>query len=723
MRDRLRQGSSGRPSWSVRAYLVLIVVAACILLVVFGGISTVLGFQDAKDKALESAAMEAGLIAEDITTAITAARTTVAQTVASPALAQGLDAPAENCNLASGTSGIDLHLLVPSGEVFCSSVEGAGGRFSYADVDFEITGSTDGVGITEPFVDPVASDRAVAMTAPVTDESGAEAGSFVAVVHLDAFTQSLKTVTSARRSMEITLVHESSDEILSSSEVAGQGGRSVAGTAFEEVGRSAAEGLDGTSRLYGSALVGDAGWRVVVGLDEAEAMALARSALTRRIVFGLAMLALLLLIVSLIYRRIARPLRTLSRGIRNAGESPMPAPIEPDGPAEIVHLTEEFNAMLSARTQYEDRLVEAQKMEAVGQLAGGIAHDFNNLLSAVISYGHLLADQLAGDPRAEDAHQIVGAAERGTELVKRLLTFSRRESGEPRVVSIPTAVGEAAKLLRQMIREDIVLDFQLDPDCWNVLIDPVEFDQVLVNLVVNARDAMPKGGRITVAAANRTVEDTQQPGPPAGDYVILTVEDTGEGIDPAIRDRIFEPFFSTKPEERGSGLGLAVVYGVVKKAGGSLNVTSKQGEGTVFSIVLPRETRADVDPAGAAEDDDDTGEGTTILVVEDEDMVRDSTVRVLEKHHFNVLSTASGTEALRILVEQRGRIDLLLTDLVMPEMSGTALAAQAGVPVLFMSGYADSQLRNAGLTDLSHHIEKPFAPGDLVAAIRQVLAS
>jgi signal transduction histidine kinase len=436
--------------------------------------------------------------------------------------------------------------------------------------------------------------------------------------------------------------------------------------------------------------------------------------LWRRSAFGLGILAFLIALVAVINRRIARPISVLSAGIRTAGEDPSPDPIQVKGPAEIVHLANEYNSMIETRTNYERRLIQAQKMDAVGQLAGGIAHDFNNLLAAIISYGHLLREQLRGDPRAADAVQIVEAADRGSALIRRLLTFSKREAQEPRVVGVAGVVGTSAKLLRQVVREDIALNLDIDPDCWNVLIDPVQFEQMLVNLVVNARDAMPSGGAITIAAQNRS-------GDGGSDMVALSVADTGEGIDPAIKDRIFEPFFTTKPEDRGTGLGLAVVSQVVQAAGGSIEVASEPGAGTVVTILLPRATAPKEREAMPATEVARVGTGgLTILVVEDEAIVRDSTVRILKNHNFTVLSAASGTEALRHL-QEGASVDLILTDLVMPDMSGTTLAAQAGLPVLFMSGYADSQLRNSGLTMATHHIEKPFSPDDLLAAIHRVL--
>jgi signal transduction histidine kinase len=704
--------------WSVRAYLLLLVIVAAVLLLISGTVATLLDFREARRVAQRDAAAEADLLANDLSESIMTAQTTVEQTLATPDLAAVFGGPPGSCNLAGSSVGAfssaDVHLLGPGGEVFCSSAEGVVGEFSYQGEEWVELDAASGMTISQPFTDPVSSRRAVAVVGPVVDSQGEVAGSFAIILRLEDVAETLKNTRSGRgRPIDVTVADSGSGEILSSSELPDASGTAVAGTPFENLDEAATTGLDGRPRLYGTSTLEESGWEVIVGSSEKAALDGARSALWRRSGSGLVILLFLIAIVGLIYRRIARPIAELSSGIRAGAEDPSPQPIAVKGPAEVVHLANTYNSMIETRMNYERRLIQAQKMDAVGQLAGGIAHDFNNLLAAVISYGHLLGAQLRGDPREDDARQIVRAAERGTALIRRLLTFSKRESDRPRVVSIASAVGTSAQLLRQVVREDITFNLELDPESWNVMIDPVQLEQVLVNLVVNARDAMPAGGTITIRTENRPGEGTQ-------DMVALSVADSGEGIDPAIKDRIFEPFFTTKPEERGTGLGLAVVNQVVNRAAGSIEVTSAPNAGTVITVLFPRET---ADEEAAKESEARTrvgGAGQTILVVEDEEIVRDSTVRILQNLQFTVLSAGSGTEALRVL-GGGPKVDLLLTDLVMPDMSGITLAAQAGLPVLFMSGYADSQLRNTGLTTTSDHIEKPFSPQDLVAAIHRVL--
>lgn len=654
----------------------------------------------------------------DLSESVTTARQTVEQTIASPDLAAVFDAPPGSCNLAGTSVGVfssaAIHILDPSGDVVCSSAEDAPENASFSGEDWVQTVAGSGLTTSTPFTDPLSSSRAVAVAGPIVDESNEFAGSFAVVLRVENLAEALENTRTDRDSIDVTVLDLTSGEILSSTEVAGASGRPVESTSLRELGAGAVDGLDGDPRLYGTSTLDELDWQVLVGWSEEGALTSAQNLLWRRSGSALVILLFLVVLVAFIHRRITRPIAELSSGIRVAGENPDPEPLEIDGPAEVVHLANEYNSMIQTRANHERRLVQAQKMDAVGQVAGGIAHDFNNLLAAIISYAHLLGDQLRGDPRKDDADQIVSAAERGTALIRRLLTFSKRETENPRVVSVAAAVGASAKLLRQVLREDIVLDLDLDPDCWNVLIDPVQFEQVLINLVVNARDAMPQGGTITITSENRS-------GLEGPEMVALSVADSGEGIDPEVKDKIFEPFFTTKLHDRGTGLGLAVVKQIIAQAGGSIELTSERNVGTVVTIVLPRE-------AGEEEVVEEQPPATatlvttdqTILVVEDEEIVRDSTVRILQRHHFNVLSASSGTEALEVLAGG-AKVDLLLTDLVMPDMSGTTLATQAGLPVLFMSGYADSQLRRSGLTMASHHIEKPFSPRDLVAAIETVM--
>jgi len=371
-----------------------------------------------------------------------------------------------------------------------------------------------------------------------------------------------------------------------------------------------------------------------------------------------------------------------------------------------------------------EQLQQAQKMEAVGRLAGGIAHDFNNLLTAIKGSAQLLLlDAAEGDPSREDLMDIDQAVDRASNLTRQLLTFSHRGVVEPRVLDLARVVEGAEKLLRRMLREDIVLTAELGEEPLCMEADPGQIEQVLVNLVVNALDAMPRGGRVTLHA--RAVEPAgDDPDLPAGPCILLQVSDTGCGMSPEVRQCAFDPFFTTK--EQGSGLGLSTVYGIVRQSHGAIQLHSASGAGTTVRMYFPRvrEQQAAVLPATVRK----TGPGAeTLLLVEDEPYVRKVVSRALERGGHRVLVANSGDEALRIFAAHEGRVDLLVTDVVMPGMSGAALASrirerQPMLQVLFMSGYTDEVISRHGVLNPGvEFIQKPFSPRALVARVREVI--
>ena len=382
------------------------------------------------------------------------------------------------------------------------------------------------------------------------------------------------------------------------------------------------------------------------------------------------------------------------------------------------------------RELLEEQLRASQKMEAIGSLAGGIAHDFNNLLSVVLSYTAFAVDGLReGDPMRDDLLQVKEAGERAAALTKQLLAFGGRQILQPRPLDLNNVVEGIEKMLRRIIGEDIALQTVLAPDLGVTMADPGQMEQVLMNLIINARDAMPTGGLITIETGNVEIGEglvarrgTVSPGP----YVRLSITDTGSGMDEATRARIFEPFFTTKAAGRGTGLGLATVYGIVKQSGGAIWLYSELCAGTTFKIYLPRVPAA-VAPAWSPPQVT-RGEGTeTILVAEDEAPVRDITKRILVAAGYTVLTAANGGEALLICEAHPGQIDLLLTDVVMPQLSGIVLAerlaqASPGMKVLYMSGYADSTIARYGaFGSAAHLIGKPFSAADLTRKVREVL--
>lgn len=385
---------------------------------------------------------------------------------------------------------------------------------------------------------------------------------------------------------------------------------------------------------------------------------------------------------------------------------------------------------MQLRHELEGQLIHAQKMEAVGRLAGGVAHDFNNLLTVILGYEEMLAEQVKHDPGAvEFTTEIRHAAQRASALTNQLLAFSRRQVAVPRVVDLNEVVRGIDKMLRRIIGEDVELRTSLASGLSRVKVDPSHIDQVILNLAVNSRDAMPDGGSLTIETAN--VELTEEYagshlGVKPGDYVMLAVSDTGCGMDAATRARIFEPFFTTKETGKGTGLGLSIVYGIVKQADGEVLVYSEPGKGTAFKIYLPAvEEAADVAEPETGAWDEPASE--TVLLVEDEEPVRKLARAILERQGYRVLE-AGGAEAAEEIVRGRpAEIDLLLTDVVMPHTSGVDLAGRIrallpDIKVLFMSGYTESGIvRQGALSTEMPYIQKPFTSADLRRRVREVL--
>jgi two-component system cell cycle sensor histidine kinase/response regulator CckA len=384
---------------------------------------------------------------------------------------------------------------------------------------------------------------------------------------------------------------------------------------------------------------------------------------------------------------------------------------------------------ITQRKKLEEELLHAQRMEGVGQLAGGIAHDFNNLLTVIGGRCVLALGRLQpADPLRRDLDLISKTADRAAALTRQLLAFSRKQVLQPRVAELNDLIGNLTSLLMRLIGEDIELTFVPAPDTGRVRVDPGQLEQVIVNLTVNARDAMPRGGRLTIETAKVELDESyaaRHVGVVPGSHVMLAVSDTGGGMDSATQARIFEPFFTTKGPGKGTGLGLATVYGIVKQSGGHVRVYSELGTGTVFKIYLPR-TEDAAEAAAAASVRLPTGT-ETVLLVEDEDDVRDLAREVLEQLGYTVLEAAAPPDAILIAERYAGIIELLLTDVVMPRISGRALATTIAAMrpetrILFMSGYTDDAIvRHGVLEPGTQFIEKPFTPEALALKVREVL--
>ena len=391
---------------------------------------------------------------------------------------------------------------------------------------------------------------------------------------------------------------------------------------------------------------------------------------------------------------------------------------------------------VSEQRALETKFAQSQKMQAVGQLAGGVAHDFNNLLTVIIGNSEfLLMRHQAGDPSFKEINEIHQNALRAATLVGQLLAFSRKQTMQPRVLAVRDVVGELALMLRRLLREGVDLKLEHGPDVWPVHADEAQLSNAIINLVVNARDAMPNGGRVTIRTSNEVVTTPATLGTaimPAGEYVCIEVSDTGVGIAKEHLGKIFDPFFTTKPIGQGTGLGLATVYGIVKQSGGFITVDSEVGKGTKFRIFLPRHRVDESAPAlGEIERPgprDVTGQDT-ILLVEDEEAVRSFAARALKLRGYSVLEAAGGEEALEMVQNAKAPIHLLITDVVMPNMDGPTLVRavkriRPEMAVIFMSGYAEEAFRrNDEKAEDLHFLPKPFGLKQLAAKVKEVLDS
>ena len=401
--------------------------------------------------------------------------------------------------------------------------------------------------------------------------------------------------------------------------------------------------------------------------------------------------------------------------------------VSPDGRADqVLGVSND----ITARKKLEEQLPQAQKMEAIGRLAGGVAHDFNNLLTVILgSVDLMLAELGPGHPMRPSAEEIRQAAERAAMLTQQLLAFSRKQVLQPRVLDLNRVVTESAEMLRRLIGENVELRTVFDPQLGSVRADPGQMTQVILNLVINARDAMPQGGTLKIETANASLDPADAAAKPeaaAGEYVVITVSDTGHGIAPHVMPRIFEPFFTTKETGQGTGLGLATSYGIVRQSGGHIRVFSEPGRGTTFRVYLPRvedsaeRTERSMAPAARRGSE-------TILLVEDEALVRGVAARSLRQLGYVILEASNGVEALRVASGHPGAIHLLVTDVVMPQMGGIELAARLtrarpGTRVLYTSGYTEHSMELADVSGKGiAFVPKPYLPESLARRIREAL--
>ena len=459
-----------------------------------------------------------------------------------------------------------------------------------------------------------------------------------------------------------------------------------------------------------------------------------------RVLLGLGLFSVLAgsVLVFIISHTFTRPLYDLVRGVRALDSGDFEYPLDSTGGDEVAEVTATFDRMrgnlqktLTEQKQLEQRLRQAHKMEAIGRLAGGVAHDFNNLLTIIRGHGDLLFERAAA--AGSDRHsleQIQKAANRAVSMTRQLLAFSRMQVLEPRILDLNAVVGDMGKMLPRLIGEHIDLAINLGADLFMVKADPSQIEQVILNLVVNARDAMPSGGRISVKTSNTTLGQAQasqrSPMTP-GQYVVLCVSDTGHGMDEKTKALIFEPFFTTKEIGKGTGLGLATVYGVVKQSGGFIWVESSLGNGTTFEIYLPKADGKPSDLEKEAKPLASSRGSETILVVEDESGVRELASAFLKVSGYAVLEAKDGGEALDLASSHKGKIDLVLADVVMPRMSGPDLLTRLKLirpetKALLMTGYSEySGSDSQQLSPQWQILQKPFSIASLVEKIREEL--
>ncbi|MBY0490157.1 MAG: response regulator [Gemmatimonadaceae bacterium] len=391
---------------------------------------------------------------------------------------------------------------------------------------------------------------------------------------------------------------------------------------------------------------------------------------------------------------------------------------------------QELEQAIEVSRRTEEKFRQSQKMEAVGRLAGGIAHDFNNLLTVILGNGELLAEKLRSDPLKVETEEILGAGRRASDLTRQLLAFSRKQALEPRVLNLNTVISGMEPLLRRLLGEDIELAFLLSQRLYLTRVDPSQIEQVLLNLVVNARDAMPTGGRLTIETSNVTLDDEYvrtHPEAIAGPHAMLSVSDTGSGMSQEVQSHLFEPFFTTKEQGKGTGLGLSTVYGIVRQSGGVLWVYSEPGQGSIFKVYIPQAGEVE-DPVPPPRPDTATLRGTeTILLVEDDAKVRLVLSAILKRAGYHVIEAANGGEALLICEQHGGTIPLMLTDIVMPKMNGRQLAERLrrirpDLRVVFMSGYTENVVVHHGVVDSGiDFLQKPLTAEVLLPKIREVL--
>jgi PAS domain S-box-containing protein len=842
--------SVGGPGWRLTVYFALLVAVVAVA----AGAATVYVFvqtdRDSRHTAEHNAAFAATTAAKDLASGVATLKATVSNLAATPSIDQA--AEQSSCTLTFGLSGGlgsgHIDIIRPDGSVACSSRprQGKAPLEGYAGAEW-LKRVAAGPVLLGPILDTATGAPSVISAAPTPGH-----GVVAAFVALAPVGGALVNVYGGGRPVEFLITSAGGKTILTRSIDSKRWvGAKVAGTSFAS---GSGRDVDSTRRIYEHAGVPGTGWTFYAGEDEAAALAAGHRLRERQLLIILTGFLLVLLATLAVYRRVAVPIRRLGANVRATTALDAPEPVPVSGPAEITHLGEDVNALITAvgrelrqreqaeasaltsernyrslfessplpmwihdtETQailaanaaavvrygyshdeflalttadivapdmahdddespsltglsrhvmkdgreitvraishpvafdghpaqcvvaedvgelerLESQLRQAQKMEAVGQLAGGVAHDFNNLLTVISGYGALARNRIGVGPGARDLNEIERAATRAAQLTQQLLAFSRQQVLEPVVLDLNEVIGAVTPMLTRLIGENVEIGVLTEEDAPPVLADRGQVELVIVNLAVNARDAMPEGGTLTIETRGVHLDQryaAEHAGVQPGEYACLSVTDTGTGIDRETQSRIFEPFFTTKDLGAGTGLGLATVHGIVNQSGGHLEVYSEPGLGTSFKVYLPATAGPAVVSAYGPKQRPEQLTGTeTVLVCEDDELVRILVETMLTENGYVVLTASRPREALRIAAAHKDPIHVLVTDVVMPELSGPELVQQLQdirpkFAVLFLSGYSAETIRGPALPAESAFLQKPFDDIALLQRIRGLL--
>jgi signal transduction histidine kinase len=731
-----RADARRRRPWPLAAYfvvLVALVLAAALAAAAFLSVQADRDSRRAAHRNAEFAVTTASRRLGDSVADMRATVLGVAGTLVGKAIPSQLSA---SCSLTfSGADALPsghVEIMRPDGLVVCSSRphEGVSALSGYGGAPW-LARALERPLFLAPVRDSATGRLAAVATAPVG--SGAIVAAFA---DLRPIAGSLAALYGGGRSAEFLVVSKDGRTVLSrSAQAARWVGAPLPAAALPAPNGDEQRDLEGKSRIYEQAPVSGVGWRFYVGEDESAALAAGTSLRDRELWIILAGVVAVVFAALVIYRRVAVPIKRLGAAVRASEPHLSAAPVPVSGPAEVAALAGDINDLIASvdhelheRRRLEGQLRHAQKMDALGRVVAGVAHDFNNLVTVIAGFTGLIHGSLRrDDPLRSHAGEAANAADRARSLIRQLLVFSRNDPPEPQPFDANEVVAEMQGMLVRVLGSKVELTARLDAGPVVVEAGPGQLEQVVMNLAVNARDAMPDGGRLTLEVGRRGLDDARAAGLGLvpGDYAALCVADTGVGMDAATRERLFEPFFTTKEAGKGTGLGLATCYGIVSQLGGAIDVASEPGRGSTFTVYLPLSATAPDALPGTVAPEARRGKGETILVVEDDDGLRAFARIVLEEAGYAVVEADAAEHALSV-AESHGPIDLLLTDGIMGPMTGRELSERFALRhpdsgVVYMSGYEPESLPPGSEVPAHAFLAKPFTSEALLAQVRATL--